>query len=281
MAYHKIYRYTSIGRPLKPGLPADRAVLLLMAVGALLGAVSAWKNGQSVSQLAQQALAFALIVYGSWALGRELNPDDPVAAFLCMAAAVIAAMVVDSPGLLIVYTTLGLARMVNRSSGLAARKSDSLIILLLVLVVMYSTDSPFYGAVAGLAFILDGSLKEPLRHQWVFGLTCFGGTVVYMVDHGTGLGGMAAPDSLFAWLTLLFLVIFALNMLLLKSVNSKGDAKGKALDLNRVRGGMAIGLLAAVQGIYRQQEVVLVIAVIAGICFGMAFRKGFRMPVSA
>jgi hypothetical protein len=280
LAYHRIYRYSSIGRPLKPGRTADKAVLLLMAAGAILGAVSAWMDGLSVSQLARQALTFTLIVYGSWALGRELDPDDPVAAFLCLTAAVIAAMVVDSPGLLIVFTTLGLARIVNRSSGLAARKSDSFIILLLVLVVMYSTDSPYYGVVAGIAFILDGSLKEPSRHQWVFGLICFGGTIVYMVDHDMGLGGLAAPDSLFAWLTLLFLVIFALNMLLLKSVKSKGDAKEKALDLNRVRGGMAVGLFAAVQGIYRPHEVVLIIAVIAGICFGMAFRKGFKMPVS-
>jgi len=265
---------------LNPGRPADRAVLLLSAAGAVLGVVSGWMHEWSVSQLAQQAITFALIVYGSWALGRELDPDDPVAAFLCMAAAVVAALVVDAPGLLIVFTTLGLVRIVNRSSGLVARKSDSFILLLLVLVVMYSTDSPFYGVVAGIAFLLDGSLKEPLRHQWVFGLICFGGTIVYMVDHETGLRGMAAPDSLFAWLTLLFLVIFALNMLLLSSVNSKGDAKEKALDLNRVRGGMAVGLFAAVQGIYRPHEVVLVIAVIAGICFGMAFRKGFKIPAS-
>jgi hypothetical protein len=252
-----------------------------MAAGALLGAVSAWMNELPVSQLLQQALNFTLIVYGSWALGRELDPDAPGTAFLCMTAAVIAALVVESPGLLIVFTTLGLVRIVNRSSGLAARKSDSFIILLLVLVVMYATDSPFYGAVAGIAFVLDGSLKEPLRHQWVFGLICVGGTIVYMVDHDKGFGGIVAPGSLFAWLTLLFLLIYALNILLLKSVKSKSDAKEKALDLNRVRGGMSVGLLAAVQGIYRPQEVVLVIAVIAGICFGMAFRKGFKTPVSA
>jgi hypothetical protein len=53
------------------------------------------------------------------------------------------------------------------------------------------------------------------------------------------------------------------------------------LDLNRVRAGMAVGLFAAVQGIYHPQEVALIVAVIAGICFGMAFRKGFKTPVSA
>ena len=52
------------------------------------------------------------------------------------------------------------------------------------------------------------------------------------------------------------------------------------LDPGRVRGAMMIGLLAAVQGIYRSQEVVILVAVISGICFGMAFRKGFKTPVS-
>jgi hypothetical protein len=281
LAYHRIYRYTSIGRPLKPAQSAHKAVLVLMLAGALVGAVSAWIDGLPVLQLLQRALSFMLIAYGSWALARELDPDDQIAAFIGMAAGMFAALVVDAPGLLIVFTTLALARMVNRSSGLAARKSDSFVILLFVFLVMYLTDSPFYGIVAGIAFILDGSLREPLRHQWVFGLTCFGGTIVYMVDHDTGFDRIAAPESLFAWMSLLFLLIFALNTLLLKKVHSKGDANEKKLDPGRVRGAMMTGLFAAVQGIYRPEEVVIIVAVISGICFGMAFRKGFKAPVSA
>jgi len=280
LAYHRIYRYTSIGRPLKLSRTADKAVLILMAIGAIVGATNAWLDGANGLQIARQALLFLLIVYGSWALGKELNPDDPVAAFLGMAAASFAALVVDAPGVLIVFSTLGLVRIVNRSSGLAARKSDSFLILLLVLVLIYLMDSPFYGVVAAVAFILDGSLKEPLRHQWVFGLMCIGGTIVYMVDHDTGLIRMAAPDSLFSWLALLFLLIYALNILLLKTVQAKGDANDNALDFGRVRAGMAVGLLAAILGIYRPDDVVILIAVISGICFGMAFRKGFKAPAT-
>jgi hypothetical protein len=145
---------------------------------------------------------------------------------------------------------------------------------------MYTTASPFFGLVAALAFVLDGTLKEPLRHQWIFGLLSLGGTVVYMVDHDIGLGPVPSPDTLFEWLALLFLLIFALNTLLLKRVYSKGDTSGRTLDLNRVRGGMAVGLFAALQGITRPAEVVVIIATIAGICIGMAFRKGFKAPIS-
>lgn len=280
MAYHRIYKYTSIGRPLEPGFPTNKAVLLIMPVGAVIGAFSSWSGGAEALQILQQALVFLLVVFGSWALARELDPDDHLAAFIAMAAAILAALVVDAPGLLIVFATIGLVRLVNRSTGLAARRSDSIGCMVLALLVVYSTESPFYGLVAALAFILDGSLKEPLRQQWVFGLICFGGTVVYMVDHDIGIGPVPAPDSLFEWLALLFLLIYALDTLLLKKVYSKGDASGKVLDLNRVRGGMAVGLFAALQGFMRPQSVVVIVAAIAGICIGMAFRKGFKAPVS-
>jgi hypothetical protein len=280
LAYHRIYKYTSIGRPLEPGFASNKSVLILMPLGAVLGAVTAWIDGQAGVQLLQQALLFLLIVFCSWALARELDPDDHTAAFISMAAAVFAALVVAAPGILIVFTTLGLVRIVNRSTGLVAHMGDSVMVMLLALLVIYSTKSPFFGIVAALAFILDGSLKEPLRHQWVFGLICLGGTIVYIVDHDIGVAHLSAPDSLFGWLALLFLLIFALNTLLLKKVHSKGDINGNKLDLNRVRGGMAVGLFAALQGIMRPDDVVIIVATIAGICVGMAFRKGFKAPVT-
>jgi hypothetical protein len=44
---------------------------------------------------------------------------------------------------------------------------------------------------------------------------------------------------------------------------------------------MTVGLLAALQGINELPGVAVIVAVIAGICIGMAFRKRFRTPVAA
>lgn len=280
MAYHRIYKYSSIGRPLDPEFRTNQAVLVLMPAGAGLGALIAWLGGQSGVQVLLQAIHFLLIVYCSWALARELDPDDHAAAFISLAIALFAALTVESPGILIVFATLGLVRIVNRSTGLAARQLDSLIVMFLAIAVIYSAKSPYFGLVAALAFILDGSLKEPLRRQWIYALVCFGGTIVYLVDHDVGLINLAVPDSLFGWLALLFLLIFALNTLLLKEVHSRSDVNGATLDLSRVRGGMVVGLMAALQGIGRPEGVVIIVAVIAGIGIGMAFRKGFKSPAS-
>jgi hypothetical protein len=280
MAYHRINRYTSIGRPLDREKVAGKALLFLMPLGAVLGAALAWRQGAQPVQVLYQAVYLLLSVYGSWALARELDPDDPVVAFLSLAAGLIAALAAAPSALLVLLTALGLVRIVNRSSGLVARKTDSLVLMALSVLVIYQTDSPLFGVVAALAFILDGSLREPLRRQWAFALVCLGGTVVYTVDHGAVLWQVSAPDTLFGWMTWLFLLIFTLNMLLLKSVRSKDDSLGKEMNLGRVKGGMSIGILTAVQGMSQPENVVLVVAVIAGICFGMAFRKGFKVPAT-
>ena len=280
MSYHRIYKYTSIGRPLVPAHWTNKAVLILMPLAALLGAVMAWLGNSQGMQILQGAISYLLIAFGSWALARELFPDDNPAAFVSMALAILAALSFDSPGILIVFATLGLVRIVNRSTGMAARKTDSIIVTLLVFWVIYATRSPFYGAVAALAFVFDGSLKNPLRHQWVFALICFGGMIVYMVDHDVGLAYFSAPDSLIEWLSLIALLILALDLFLLKKIRSVADLNGQPLDLTRVKGGMAVGLVAAFQGLGTLENVILLVATVAGIAFGMAFRKAFQVPAS-
>jgi len=280
LSYHRIYKYTSIGRPLEPAYWTNKAVLILMPLAALLGAVMAWLGDSQGMQILQSAIAYLLIAFGSWALARELFPDDNPAAFVSMALAILAALSFDSPGILIVFATLGLVRIVNRSTGMAARKTDSIIVTLLVFWVIYATGSPFFGVVAALAFVFDGSLKNPLRHQWVFALICFGGMIVYMVDHDVGLAYFSAPDSLIEWLSLIALLILALDLFLLKKIRSVADLNEQPLDLTRVKGGMAVGLFAAFQGLGALENVILLVATVAGIAFGMAFRKAFQVPAS-
>lgn len=281
MATYRIYQYTSIGRPLDPAYPTNKAVLLLMPLAAALGAVIGWQRGGDLLQVSQQALVFALILFAAWALARELDPDDNPVAFISLVCAMLVALTVSSPGVLIVFVTLGLVRIVNRSTGLTARRTDSIILMLVSIAVIYWTESPLFGLVAALAFFLDGSLRDPLRQQWIYGFVCLGGTIVYMVDHDITIGHLSAPDTLFEWLTVLFLLIFALDTALMRTVRSKGDFGGRPLDANRVRGGMAVGLGAALQGVYAPANVAVIVAVIAGICIGMAFRKGFRAPSTA
>lgn len=278
MANHRMYQYTSLGRPLEPSVPAGKVVLYLLPIAALLGLFVGWFRSAGFAGVVFHAALFPLVLYGSWALARELDPDDTPVAFLSMALGVLAALLIESPGILVVFVTLGLVRMVNRSSGLATRRSDSIAVMVLSIVVIYSTESPLFGAVAALAFFLDGSLRLPERSQWVYGLICLGGMIVYMVDHDVGFPIMHWPRTLFEWTSLMFILIFALDTLLLKRFRSRSDIGGSRLDPARVRGGMVVGFLAALQGLNRPEEVVILVSAIAGLCIGMAFRKSFQAP---
>jgi hypothetical protein len=281
VANYRLYQYTAIGRPLDPSWPSNRAVLILLPLAVLLGAGLGWAGGDNLVELLLRGLRLAVLMFLAWALARELDPDDHSAAFVALAIAVIVGVAIPDAGLLTAVATLGLVRCVNRSTGLPARKSDSAVLMLLAIAVIYLTGSPLFGAVAALAFVLDGSLRDPLRHQWLFALICLGAMVVYLVDYDVSPWAVAAPDTLFEWLSVLVLLMFALYLLLTKSVRARGDVGNHPLDLARVRGGMAVGLAAALQGLGQPGQVAVIVAALGGICIGMAIRKGFRAPVAS
>lgn len=277
MTEHPIYRYTSIGRPLDPALPTNRAMLMLVPVAALAGA--AWAlavEGTGVGPAALQAGISALAAFGTWALGRELLPDDHAAAFVCLFLGFCVSLTSPAPGLLTLFTTLGLVRLVNRSTGLKARSTDSLLVSALVVWTVYETASPWFGAIGALAFLFDATLRKPLRRQLPYALVCLGAMVVYIVDYDVRWLDLSVPDRLPEWLGVFALVLFSLNLVLMRKIHSRGDMSDMRLDLERVKGGMAIAVLGALQGITEMPDVALLVSTIGGLCFGIAFRRAFR-----
>jgi len=278
-SHHRIYDYTSIGRPLDPGWPSNKAVLILMPLAALAGLVISLHKGGGFLPSVDIALVHAAVVFGTWALARELMPDDHVSAFISMALGFTAMLAFPQPGLLMLFATLALLRVINRSSGQAARVRDSIIVTLLVVWTVYSSQSPWFGAVAALAFFLDGILYKPVKRQWWFALICFGSMVVYIVDHDVKWWGIVAPNSLLKWLAILAMLVFCLHVMLLKKMHSRGDVGHARLDLRRVKAGVAVAVLATLQGLQAMPHVILLVATIGGLCLGIAFRRAFRNPV--
>ena len=155
MSEHRIYRVTSIGRPVEPKYPTNKAILLLMPVAALIAGVVALIQGDGGGASATGALVAFFVVFACWALGRELAPDDNSAAFVGAVLAFIALWWWPSPSLLLLFTALALSRIVNRTTGLTARLVDSVIVTALVIWTMVSLQNPLAGVAAALAFVLD------------------------------------------------------------------------------------------------------------------------------
>jgi hypothetical protein len=248
MDQHPLYGITSIGRPLDKNFATNRAVSRLMPVAGIVAAVVALICGDTVLQIAWAGAAGILSVFGAWALARELVPDDNPAAFVSMAFGFAALPLVVPSSLLVLFTTMFLVRIVNRTTGLPARITDSLVVTLLVFVVIYLTKSPLCGLVAALAFACDAVLRESLPRQWMFAALCLSGVgALLLLD--VAMGAPRFPNVGTALLIVAISATYLATLLLTRSLQSRGDVTGDCLSVPRVRAGMLVALLVALQAL--------------------------------
>ena len=163
-------RFTHLGRPLDLSYPTNVAIAVLSV--ATLVSVSVWQLLYLHSGLMaalQQGGQLAGVVFLTWALGREVDPDANHVAFLAIAPAIVLTVLVVTPDFSLLFLALLLIRVVNRSIGRPAKPGDSLLVLGLASWLAWS--GAWYGlAAAAVAFLLDSVLVNPLpRHRW-FGL---------------------------------------------------------------------------------------------------------------
>jgi len=273
MSHERLYRVTSIGRPLEWRYPTNRAVLILMPVAAVIAAaVAAWR-GDGAGAIGAQALVGALAAFGGWALARELAPDHNPAAFVSLALAFATSLAIESPSLLVLFTALGLVRVVNRTVGLAARLTDSVAVLVLALAAGWIVVSPGVAVAAAVAFALDAFLENPIRRQLVFAALALACAVAIRFEPAvTGQDWTLVAGGLVAVVS----VAFGFAIARTKAVRSVGDATGVPLSLERVRAGMFVGLLVAVAALAPGPDGLhvsaLVWATLAGVAVGAIVR---------
>lgn len=277
---HRIYKRTSIARPLDPSYATNKAVLRLMPLAGIAVGAAAALRGANGPQIAGAVIAGVIVVFGAWALARELVPDDNPTAFVSMALAFTTLLVVDSPSLWLLVATLFLVRIVNRSVGLPARMTDSILVMVLTVAAAYSTHSPLFGVVGGLAFALDAMMRGGQRHQWMFAAMCMAGAGIYGFQNGLGVDGAASFSVVGLGLVAIVGIVYAAMIPLTRRIDSTGDATGAPLSLSRVRGGMFIGLLAASQALLLGPSGVeaasIVWATLAGVTVGGVRRIWMR-----
>jgi hypothetical protein len=240
-----LYEMTALGRPLDPGYGTNRTVLLLMPVGAIVAGAVTLAGGAGAGAALLRALLGAFAVLLPWALARELAPDDEIAgAFLALALGYGAWLWWDA-GLLPVVAALLFARVVVRSTGLAATGLDALVVTAVALLAAWRADSPWPAGAGAVAFGLDAVLVPRLARQWLFAGLCAAGAiglvtaglVPYLVPVQPGL--VPRTDAT-------VIVVGAIGLVATtRTVTACGDATGEPLRAARVRGGQVVALLTA------------------------------------
>lgn len=269
-------RVSSLGRPLDPSWPTNRAVLVLMPIGAVIAAISAtWIPGLVGTSRLWAAALGAGTVLGAWAVARELAPDDQRAAFVALVLGFGTLLAVPGVSLVLLFATLVLTRMVNHTVGLPATTLDSVVVLGLSGWAVADTGSPAVGVVAALAFGLDAWLPDGRRRQWGFAALC-------LVMVAAIAGGAAEQDHVVSSPVVLHVpgtrilvgavvvgTLVLYRWLTIRGLRSTCDATGEPLSVARVRGGMVVALLIGMQGLFvgegGARSTALVWACLAGI----------------
>lgn len=241
----RIYEITSIGRPLDPGYPTNRAVLLLLPLAALVAGGLAAAGGAGATGVLGRAAGGALAAFGSWALAREIAPDDEIAGAFGAMALGFGVYLVFEAALVPVFAALFFARVVARTTGLPATAIDSLAVTAIALFAAWRAGGPWPAAAGAAAFAFDAVLAPGLARQWLFAGLCGAGAVALT---SAGLAPDVAPvrPDLVPRLAGTIVIVGTIALIVAtRGVTSRCDATGEPMSSARVRGALAVALLTA------------------------------------
>lgn len=237
-----LHAWTGLGRPLSPAWYTHRILLLCIAVafGTAAG-LQYFLVEQDWSSAAAAGFRIAGAVFLSWALARELHPDAPWAAFGAVALCTVGLWFWPRPDLLLLFHTLLLLRLINRSTGIPAKPLDVLLLLGLTAWLLY-LGHLMAGVLAAVAFWSNGRLPAPQeKHKFLIlpVVIAFAWAIAYQPH-------LAAPQPLSTTTTILVIALatgFALFARGLKEVKSLADADNTLLYYKRVQSAQVLTLL--------------------------------------
>ena len=248
----KMSDVTSLGRLPDPRYPTNRTIMALsLAVGAA-GAIFQWLGGTALLDGVNWAIGAGFAVFLAWALGRELDPDHDLSAFVAAGLALVAVLLAEAPPLMVILWLLVVLRLVNRTVGLPAKPLDSLSVLGLGAWLTWQGDW-IVGLVTAVAFLLDGMLPPPLRyHLLVSGLALVATALLTILQ-----GGTASGDGLTATIAISSLAVAGLFLIVIansRELQAVGDATGEPLHARRVQAAQILALATALLFAWRAGE---------------------------
>lgn len=238
----KAGRLSSLTRSIDLNYPTNRVIVIITLLF-LLGITGLQLFiGRYISSAFYSGLKAGASVFFAWAFARELDPDNEFSAFFAAFLGCTGFLFFPSPFLLALFLELLLIRIVNRSTGMPSKTSDSLAVLLLSGWISLHGNWIF-GLLTSLAFFLDSFLPAPAHHNRVFGGAAFIISVLaFLQSAGQESNFLDVQSGLFMLsAALLFIPIFLSS----QKIRSGGDITGIPLDPFRVQAAQLISLLSA------------------------------------
>ncbi|WP_135388591.1 hypothetical protein [Methanolobus halotolerans] len=234
-----IHRITSFARPLDLSDRGNLLIILITSIMFLAATVYHYILAETIVIAFLNGIRAGLIIFMTWAISRELDPDHAFSAFVPVTFVLISILLFGVHPLLPMLWTLLILRTINRTTGIRAGLIDILIILSTGTVLIFNI-SWIYGILTGIGLLVDSRLSPPGRLSFTAGLfiviiSCFS-----LMLESISLPGFPFSDKLaLIAVTILFLPV----ILSTSQVQSVGDRTGERLDPTRVRAAQAMALL--------------------------------------
>lgn len=232
--------FTSIGRPIDPNYPTNRAIVLIATLVAIAGTILRLTTGLAFFQSVLWGLSAGLAIFLTWAICRELDPDYDLSAFVAVGWALIGLVFWGLPDARTLFWLLLTVRVVNRTTGLPATVFDSFGVLAFGSWLAL-TGNWGIGALTAVAFFLDAQLRLGNPRQTLFAILS-GVTSVAACALGAPIVADGIPLALSIALgcSICLWPVFAGS----QRMATIADDTGEALDGNRVQSGQILALVA-------------------------------------
>jgi len=170
-------KITALGRPIVPGYFTNKLIIILFFASLIAALAFNIYQGEPFIAALISALSSAVMVFLSWAAGRELDPAHKWSAFIALPVIYIAFFVSRPPSLMVLFFIILCCRFLNRTCGLQPLKSDSLLLFVLAILLYFNS---FYFVLPYLViiFLADALVKPANRFQFI---SAFAGSAAYLV----------------------------------------------------------------------------------------------------
>ena len=241
----KMNEISTIGRPVDFAYPTNRTIAIITLVVIVTGTLFQKLTGVVWGESLSWGFRAGLTVFLAWALGRELDPDRAMTAFVGAALTLISIFFWGIPNLGSLFWILLALRVVNRTTGMSATLLDSLGFLGLGGWLTFQGNWGI-GLLTALAFFLDGWMDEEDRRSWIFAALGVIVTVVALIS-----GAAPWQGERFSWsavgISLVGAALFVPVILRTQTVSSVCDRTDETVNPLRVQIGQALATLIGME----------------------------------
>lgn len=224
--------FSALARPMDLKYSTNRAILILMAAINVLFFFVHWASGVMAWEALVYAFQAGISVFLAWAIGRELDPDHGLTAFVSAALMLALLFLFPLPNLLALFWLLLLVRLLNRTVGLPPTLLDITSILGLTAWLCFQ-ENWMYGLLTTMVFLQDQFVfKSAQKFAWPVVVASLITVVYLLIELAIVIPNMFIGILAAGGLTFTFFVLFSLKASDLKSV---GDETGEPLLPKRMK----------------------------------------------